>query len=511
MSGFLNPFKKENSTENQNQQNVGNFAFNQNPQQNMNYHNETAMYQKNLIENKNEGYIRPRNRTFDNSYFEQAQQTPQFGKNEITGEIFMKGYVSNNTPNNNSMYYQPQINQQPVQRPQVQQMNQPQMRQNSYNNYPIQNENLKQEYLDFDNNARIDYGNYRDENQYNRMVYPPNNQMNNIQVNENYNNKPLYENYSAPNNNMQYGYNDFSNNNQFYNQNSPYGYNPEIDYAPVSSNNYNPYENKSYKDRYKNANMMPKEIGKEVRSEKLRIFLMFLIGATGIITSSLMLAIYYKAGEKGTYMGIGRQEVMYPFFSILLLIVSAGFFFVSISDFGFLYSNVKKYERDLYFGRESVPYFITRNYRNLISRSVYLNWISFNIYVFGAIVLGIMYGLQSQYLTNNTNIYFLFWKIGELKSLESEIKINIIILFTTLIIHVLNLVTTRTRKNNIIGYYGYEIIPQQEIKEIRKKANKVCMIIFFTVLAIILFLIVIPWLIVRKKRGLPLKPWGSTV
>ncbi|QHX36537.1 MSC_0882 family membrane protein [Spiroplasma sp. BIUS-1] len=507
MSGLLNPFKKENSIENQNQQNVGNFAFNPNAQQNVNYQNETAMYQKNLIENKNEGYIKPRHKNFDNSYYQQAQSLPQYGRSETTGEIMMKGYLGNQT--NYQMAYQ---NPQPVSN----HHNQPQQyqRQNNFNNYQNQyNNNLKQEYLDFDNNAFIDYGNYRDENEYNRMVYPPNMANNNIQVNQNYNNKPLYENYSVPNNNMQYGYNDFSNNNQFYNQNGPYGYNSEIDYAPVSSNNYNPYEQRSYNERMRVANIIPREIGKEIRSEKLRIFLVFLIGAVGIITASLMLAIYYKAGSAGTYIGIKREQVMYPFFSILMLIVAIGFFGTSLTDFGFLYSNVKKYERELMVGKEAVPYFITRNYRSLISRSVYVNWVSFCIYIFGAITLGIMYGLQSQISEGEqeTPIYFLFWQIGKLKRLDSEIQTNIIVLFVTLIAHVLNIVTTRTRKNNIIGYYGYEIIPQQEIKEIRRKANKVCMIIFFTAMAILLFVIVIPWLIIRKKRGLPLRPWGPVV
>ncbi|AGR41995.1 MSC_0882 family membrane protein [Spiroplasma diminutum] len=497
MSGLFNPFKKENLTENQNQQNVGDFALNQNPQQMINYQNETAMYQKNLIESKNEGYIRPRNRNFENSYYEQAQNIPQYTRSENNRDM-------NLYPQNNQINYQQQfVNQIP---PQVQQQRMIQQQPANFNNYPQQYENLKQEYLDFDNSSRIDYGNYRDENQYNRMVYPPNNNVQGIRQNEIHNNKPLYENYQMPNNNMQYGYNDFSNNNQFYSQNNQYGYNPEIDYAPVSSNNYNAYDQNSYQQRMKNANIVPKEIGKEIRSEKLRIFIVFLIGTVGIISASFMLAIYYKSGADGTFLGMTRDKVMYPFFSIILLIVSTGFFLTSLTDFGFLYSNVKKYERDLLFGKELVPYFITRNYRSLISRSIYLNWIAFCVYIFGAISLAIMYGMDSK---KGTDVYFFFWKIGQLKSLESEIKTNVVVLFVTLIVHVLNIVTTRTRKNNIIGYYGYEIIPQHEIKEIKKKANKVCMIIFFTTMAIILFLIVIPWLIIRKKRGLPLKPWGT--
>ncbi len=492
MSGLVNPIKNEELNENQNQQTVGTFALNSNPQNNPNYFNETAIYQKNLIENKNSGYIRPRQLNFDNSY--QQNRIPDYKRSEVR-DPNEKFYLQNNQ-RDLIQYQQPRY--QPTQM-------------QSYVNYQNQySNNLKQERLDFENMSRINYGNYRDENQYNRMVYPPNNQINNVQRNEIYNNKPLYENYHMPNNNMQYGYNDFSNNNQFYNPNpNPnFGYNPEVDYAPVSSNNYNPYEHNSYGERMKKANIIPKEIAREIRSEKLRIFLIFLIGVVGIITTSIMLAIYYKAGDDGTYMGVERGKVMYPFFSITLLIVSAGFFITSLTDFAFIYSNVKKYEKDLLFGKELVPYFITRNYRTLISRGVYLNWVSFCIYIFGAISLAIMYGLQSKYLNGNPDIYFLFWKVGRLKSLDSEIKTNIVILFITLIVHVLNIVTTRTRKNNLIGYYGYEIIPQQEIKEIRKKANKVCMIIFFTSMAILLFLIVIPWLIIRKKRGLSLKPWG---
>ncbi|AGR40990.1 MSC_0882 family membrane protein [Spiroplasma taiwanense] len=511
MSGLFNPFK--NNFKNNDQQNAGDFNVQSSQQpvmtQNSYNNNNLDEYQRNLInkKNQNENFIRPRKIEFENSYLNQLNQTPQFSRQNR--EIIQTNYINSNDPqfmNNQNRFMNQNQN--------IRQSANQQFMQNNY--YPqnnAQNYNLRQEYLDFENQNYFDYGNYRDENQNNRMIYNFQQQSNSNFYNQHnnfYNEQPIYEEFSNYNNNMHFGYSDFSNNNQFYNSNDRYNYNPNVNYSLNSANQYNPYSQSSYRNRLQSSNIIPKPISKEIRSEKFRLFFMFIFGTVGIITSSLMLAVYYKTvGTENKIIGLDYTSVMYPFFSILLLIIAIAFFGVSLTDYTLLYSNVKKYERELLLGNESVPYFITRNYRSLISRAVYLNWFSFSFYIISAIILGCLYGLQAQHETGNTEIYILFWKIGELKSLESEITITIIILFTVLAIHVANIVTSRSRKNNIISYYGYEVIPQQEIKEIKKRANKICLIIFFVTLAIILFLIVIPWLIIRKKRGQSLKPWGT--
>jgi magnesium-transporting ATPase (P-type) len=159
-------------------------------------------------------------------------------------------------------------------------------------------------------------------------------------------------------------------------------------------------------------------------------------------------------------------------------------------------------------GKETIPYFITRNYKNIISRGVYITWVCFATYIIGAISLGILYGLQGLYEGGNDKFYFLFWKMGQLKSFKSEITINIVVLILTLGTHITNIVWSRSRKNNVIGYYGSSILPSEEERAIKKRANKICLIILCVVLAIVLFAIVIPWIILRRRRGQSVMPFG---
>ncbi|ASP28511.1 hypothetical protein SCORR_v1c07390 [Spiroplasma corruscae] len=392
-----------------------------------------------------------------------------------------------------------------------------------FNNYGVQYNNQNHDIFNYENNLYNRNNEPLNQNHYNQNYVNQNyvNQneirndkyfksFNNYPNQQSYNDQAIREMYLDPNsyynNRMHSGYEEFSNGNQFYNNGNNYSYNQNYNYANASANNYNSYKkDNSYKKRLKEASIIPKEIGREIRSEKLRVFILFMVGSIGIIITSLMLAIYYKTDENiSKFIGVQKEKVMYPFFSILLLIISVGFFGVSLTDFTLLFSNVRKYERDLIMGNESIPYFITRNYKALISRAIYINWICFSTYIFGSIILGILYSLQSQ---AGKTAYILFWDIGTLKTLQSEITVNIIILLVALLVHVFNIITTRNRKNNIISYYGYEIIPEQEIKNIKKRANKICIIIFCVVMLLLLFLILIPWLIIRRKRGQSLKPW----
>ncbi|AKU80048.1 hypothetical protein STURON_00802 [Spiroplasma turonicum] len=531
--------KPKSQTNNQQPQNVGNFSFpnhspqnyygqnfqqidnqsqqyslNNNPNQISQYNQNQQNYNNQQQFNQYNPYIQPQNNI-------QPQSNIQPQNNSENIQSYQENLLKNRTKYNenynklnleqnynqyqmqNNQYYNPTVNQNYIP--------------NKYdNNYRSQNQflnNYRQDRLDFENNNYINDNNYQnyyqnDLNLPSKYFDPYNNsylQNNNMDYQQQYN-RPIYlDNYNNYNDQMQYGYEEFSNINQFHNNYQNMNFN-NVNYAPSSSNNYNPYRiDNTYKKRLKEASIIPKEIGREIKSEKLRVFLLFVVGLVGILTTSLMLAVYYKTDDSiSKFIGLKKEQVMYPFFSILLLIISVGFFGISLTDFTLLFSNVKKYERDLLMGNESIPYFITRNYKALISRSIYINWICFSTYIFGSIVLGILYTLQTQ---AGKTAYVLFWTIGTLKTLESEITVNIIVLLVALLVHVVNIISTRNRKNNIISYYGYEIIPEQEIKNIKKRANKICIIIFCIVILLLLFVILIPWLIIRRKKGQSLKPW----
>ncbi|AXK51072.1 MSC_0882 family membrane protein [Spiroplasma alleghenense] len=313
-----------------------------------------------------------------------------------------------------------------------------------------------------------------------------------IQNQPNFQQAPNFQNYN-PNGNFQ-------------------NYNSE----PNAASSIEKNEKLQYSKQYSSSQIIPKQILKEIFLEKTRVVLLILFGTIGLVTTSLFTAAYFEAKRMGLSMsdpdqkiwGIPTVNVPYPFWMISLMIISLSLFLIGIADLLFLNANVKKYEKDLRMGYEQVPYFITKNYRAIIARAVYLNWIAFTSYVIMSIVLGILYSMQSAFEAGKTDIYLFFWKIGNFKNFTSEITVTITCLLTVLGIHIANIVFTKIRKNNIISYYGYEILPPNEIKSIRKGANKRCMIIFFVTLFTILFVIVIPIIIIKKKKGVPFRwPW----
>ncbi|QHX35863.1 hypothetical protein STIUS_v1c03090 [Spiroplasma sp. TIUS-1] len=252
------------------------------------------------------------------------------------------------------------------------------------------------------------------------------------------------------------------------------------------------------------TNEIPAAIAHEIRSEKLKQFIIFVLSFSGAITSTLFLMSYYNE----ELMGISKNSVLHPILSIPILLISTMFILLTISDSTLLSRSMTKYRSDLANGIDSVPYFLTKNYKNFTRRGVYVNWMSFSVYIVGVILLLIFYGLQAQYNSGQKSFYIFFWRVAELKSLVSEIVMTTIVLVGALIVHITHIVWTKSRKNNIIGYYGHEIVHPAELAQIKKTANIKCAIITFIVLAILLFVLFIPWLIIRKKGGKPVMPIG---
>ncbi|WP_339022416.1 MSC_0882 family membrane protein [Spiroplasma endosymbiont of Crioceris asparagi] len=321
----------------------------------------------------------------------------------------------------------------------------------------------------------------------------------------NFNNFSNFKGFDAKPQNPQneYGFNVNNiqiQNQQFYNQQQEY-------IEPQDFNEFDGAYQKIEKKDYINIEI-PLQIGREIRAEKMRLFLWLVVGSVGLIFSALMLVGYYRTWQQGEiWLGFKKADVVYPVFTIPLTIISIGVILMSLFDFSFLFANVRKYQIGIFSGNETIPYFITKNYRAFIKREVYVTWLAFSIYFIGSIILMILYGMQSRYEAGS-DVYFFFWKLGSLKSFSTEIAINIAILIGTLVGHVGNIVWTKMRKNNIISYYGYEILPSEEIRYIKKRTNRICLITWLIIIAVLLFIIVIPWLLLRRKRGLPFNPIG---
>ncbi|WP_422398064.1 MSC_0882 family membrane protein [Spiroplasma endosymbiont of Colias croceus] len=143
------------------------------------------------------------------------------------------------------------------------------------------------------------------------------------------------------------------------------------------------------------------------------------------------------------------------------------------------------------------PSFIIIFYRKMIVRKIILNWITAFVFLFGLLSLGILFFLNNQYDNGNKDFYIGFWKLFSLKNLDSEINITLIILIIVYAINIFSLIITKKNKNDIIKNFGYEVISSEEIENLKKKTNKICLIVFLSVITILLFLI---FILLRKRK-----------
>lgn len=260
-----------------------------------------------------------------------------------------------------------------------------------------------------------------------------------------------------------------------------------------SNVNLNQNQNKSYVNvvpdfskEELNAVVIHKHIAREVRMEKYKmtfsIFLSFIV----ICVSSFFLALYFTTDSNGlSFVGIKKESIPYPVLTIAGLVIPLIVIVMNFIHLGHLNVDVKRYKSELIMGRERIPLFLFNAYKRIVKNYIYLNWFSFSIYLYVGITTGILL------------------LVNKIKSvhLDSTIIILILILCSTAVIQIFSLIFNYKRKGNIDAYYGYEIVTLDQQIQLRKEVNKTCMIIFFSILCIILFVIVIPIILIRKKQN----------
>ncbi|WP_342223690.1 MSC_0882 family membrane protein [Spiroplasma endosymbiont of Asaphidion curtum] len=283
------------------------------------------------------------------------------------------------------------------------------------------------------------------------------------------------------------------------------------DFLEDNHNDYSPtlYQ-KSYQEPYLSYNepeaqelsyrslslkTIPKEIANEVRSEKYRLVLTMIIGFLGIISSSIPLILWFLKHQN---IVIDNENLIpHPTLMIPLCIVSLGLFFISLFDWIKIKKEVEGYLKKAKLGNNVIPNFIIANYRKMHIRSIIINWVAFPLYIIGAMVIAILYGLSGAIQPKIFGFLILDMTI---RDLTTEIIILTGILFALFFLQVLNIIFVRKRKANIIGFYGYEIINPYEMYELKRAINRRCLWIWLTIIAIIFFVIAIPiWLLRRKK------------
>ncbi|ASZ09128.1 hypothetical protein CK556_02000 [Mesoplasma chauliocola] len=235
-----------------------------------------------------------------------------------------------------------------------------------------------------------------------------------------------------------------------------------------------------------NAVVVNKRIAKEIKMEKYKIAFLMFVSILCISVSTFFIVLNYVKLEDGSnFLKIDDSLVPSAAIMITILIFSSICFIKAAIDLNHILIDVKRYKSDILMGRERIPFFIIKSYKKIIKKHIYLNWACFGIYLYGGLTTLILF------LVNKSN------KVH----LDSEIMIFIIVLSITAVMQIFTLIFNYSRKGNIDSFYGYEIVTLDQQIALKKAANKFCMVIFFTILAIVLFVVFIPYFIVRKKSN----------
>ena len=319
-----------------------------------------------------------------------------------------------------------------------------------------------------------------------------------LPTNYNKNNNP---NLILPSNKIQ---NNSTNNQIFANQNNNnLNSNTNLASVPQGTNQNQDLNNTNitnYKIKNSEINrLIDKPIAREIRSEKWRGFFLILFGLTGFIVSCFFIGIYYYAtlNKMTEILGFNVKRMPLPFIMIATGMISFTIFIFGCINMRQIIGEVKNYLKSINNNAKIIPHFITSNFKKTLTRKIVINWIALSSYVIGGILLGFFYAFNS---IAGRDFSIGVWSLGKIKNLDTEIIVMIVILITTLLIHITVLLLCRIHRANIISYYGYEIVSAEEMQAVGKKVNKRCIIVFLVFIAVITVFILLIWLWRRKKN-----------
>ncbi|AHF57634.1 MSC_0882 family membrane protein [Spiroplasma eriocheiris] len=296
--------------------------------------------------------------------------------------------------------------------------------------------------------------------------------------------------------------------------------NPNLAQPPLGFTNNNEIKDK-----------IPGFIKQKIIWEKFRASCYLLFGLGGIIILAFFITIYYVAKSKGyfpnsqqklsdlmpegikfaeaSFANIKVQLIPYPYLLIALLILAVGIFFYGCFELSTIRGEVKRYYQQLQTGHETIPNFVFSIYKKSIVRKIVINWLATLIYLLGLISLGILIALQHAYDIGKKEFILGFWKLGNVKNLKTEITVTSIVLLITLGLHVLSLLLAKRTRGQIISYYGYDIMPFEEMRYLKRKTNWICFLIFLLIITIIIIALVILLrkLHLKKSNKTFLWPW----
>lgn len=144
-------------------------------------------------------------------------------------------------------------------------------------------------------------------------------------------------------------------------------------------------------------------------------------------------------------------------------------------------------------GFHSIPRFITRIYRDLSVRMVDINWFAITSYV----ILGSFLLVITQ--LDGTIIPLINYQLN-FESLGQQKLVAQIAIIAILVLHVTLAFWYRVRKERINGFYGFEIIPNAEIAELKKARNHSFRRILKVVLLLVFVVFVLIYKLIKRRK-----------
>lgn len=250
------------------------------------------------------------------------------------------------------------------------------------------------------------------------------------------------------------------------------------------------WERQSYLDKIRKINknyvFFPKFYLKELKG----YFYLSIFWFIAIIFCFILSAIAFHFIVKNPKVNNFLSLLLLPW-SILLIILFIRYFAI--------YLNYFNEAKTIDFSKgKIVSISVNKLYKRLKSAHININWMSLLSYVLCLWVIIIN--------------YFLAWiiskaKFGDISYQTHSHHVHLVLLFLpisiiflTLFLHIILLITNYFRAARIDNFYGMQIISDSDINEIKKNKNKRNFIIFFTFALLFVFITILIIRHLKKKR-----------
>ena len=244
--------------------------------------------------------------------------------------------------------------------------------------------------------------------------------------------------------------------------------------------------------------VIPKAVAKEIRSEKWRNFVFIILGLLGSACCIFLVALFYAPASSSAKLGIPVKYIPQGWISIIALIIFFMIFTSGVFGMQLIVRESNSYIRNLRHGINNLPQFILTNFKRLIKRNIIFNWVLIPTYILLLIVIGFLIFFNQH---AGEAFSFAFWSLGDVPDLSTSITIAAVVLCSLVFIHGFSIILSKRRKANIVGYFGSEVMNNEQIRDISKRTNRICLACFILAMVILFFVISVPLILIRRKKG----------